>query len=113
MYHGYRGPWKYTVIVSYDPFEDVQAEYEVVAKNEEDAEEAAWFEARKDLAIDDIVEIEDEGMYEVIISFAGIEDSGVSYVVEANDSDEAAEIALDQAGRELSTFVDRDIDDWE
>lgn len=94
----------YTVTVNFAGYIGADEDYDVTEANEDDAIDAALEQARDDLSVEDIEEI-DEGEYEVHVGFCGYIGVEEVYTVTADSEDEAADEALDHAYDDLSAEI--------
>lgn len=94
----------YTVIVNFAGYMGADEDYHVIEADEDDAIYAALEQARDDLSIEDIEEI-DEGEYEVHVGFCGYIGVEEVYTVIADSEDEASEGAIDYAYNDLSAEI--------
>ncbi len=92
---------EYSVTVNFAGFIGADEEYTEYAENEEDAISQALEDARDDFSVDDI-EDNDDGSYDVTISFAGFIGTEETYTVYADDEDEASDSALEEAYSDLA-----------
>ena len=104
----------FKVSVNFAGYIGADEEYEVDAENEELAEDEAIDAAKNDLTVDSVEETDDG--YEVEIGFCGM--IGVSEIYEissdeADDQDEAEDIALQQAEWDLNPEVIGELSDLE
>ena len=100
----------YTVIVNFAGYIGVDEEYNVFEENEDDAIWAALEEAKSDLSIDEVEEV-DDGEYEVHIGFAGFMNVEEIYTVYADNQDDAEKWALADAADDLSAEIATDDED--
>lgn len=94
----------YTVTVNFAGYMGADEDYDVIESDEDDAIYAALEQAKDDLNIEDIEEI-DEGEYEVHVGFCGYIGVEEVYTVVADSEDEAADDALDRAYDDLSAEI--------
>lgn len=90
----------YIVTVGFAGFVGVEEEYEILARDKDDAELDAYEEAASDLSIESVDHIEDDE-WEVTINFAGYIGADQTYTVFANDEDEASDSAIEEAEQDL------------
>lgn len=94
----------YTVTVNFAGYMGADNDYDVNEANEDDAISAALEQARDDLSVEDIEEV-DEGEYEVHVGFCGYIGVEEVYTVTADSEDEASDDALDYAYDDLSAEI--------
>ena len=95
------GDIDYVVSIGFAGYFGVENAYHVSANSEDEAVEFALEEAREDLYVDNVTEIED-GVYSVAVNFAGFRGADETYEVDANDEDDATDIALEEAYDDLT-----------
>lgn len=95
----------YTGTVNFAGYIGADETYTTIADSIEDAEEQILEQAREDLVVEDVEEI-DEGEYEVTVNFCTFIGVDEIYKVYAEDEDEAAEAGLEEASYDLSVEFD-------
>lgn len=100
----------YTGTVSFAGFIGADETYTTIADSIEDAEEQILEQAREDLVVEEVEEI-DDGEYEVTVNFCTFVGADEIYKVYADDEDEAADAGLEEASYDLSVEFDDDVED--
>ena len=101
---------EYLIDVTFCGYIGTDQQYTEYADSEEDAIDQALDEAKDDLEVTDVVDNGD-GTYDVQVNFAGYIGVDNTYVVDADDEDEAAELALEDAYMDLEgEVVSEDMD---
>ena len=87
---------EYKVLLNFGTYTGTDKEYVVYADSEEEAIEAAKEEARDDLYVEDLNQVDDDE-WEASVSFAGFIGADSEYTVYADTEEEAWDIAIDEA----------------
>lgn len=95
---------EYTVTVNFATYTGVDEDYTEYASSEKEAIDQAIEEAKYDLEVVSVTET-DEDTYEVDVVFAGYSNVVETYVVLADDEDEAEELAIEEAASDLSAEI--------
>ena len=104
---------EYSVLVNFASFVGVENEYgPYYATDEDDARYQALEDARDDLSVENIEQIDDDE-YEVEVNFATFVGANEFYTVYADSEEEAEERALEEAFDDLSAEVIEEDDDEE
>lgn len=100
----------YTGTVSFAGFIGADETYTTIADSIEDAEEQILEQAKEDLIVEEVEEI-DDGEYEVTVNFCTFVGVDEIYKVYADDEDEAADAGLEEASFDLSVEFEDDVED--
>jgi len=92
---------EYEVVVGFAGYIGVEETYTVDADTEDEARVFALDEAKDDLTVEDVVDL-DDGEYEVTVGFGGYIGAEETYTVAADNEGEAEELGLDEAAFDLS-----------
>ena len=91
----------YSVIISFATYVGSEEEFNVFAHNEEEASEQALEDARGELNLEDVVQIDDDE-WEVTIQWAGFIGIEETYTVTADSEEDAVDQAIEEASWDLS-----------
>lgn len=91
----------YSAIITFAGYVGSEEEFNVFAASEEEASEQALEQARDELSMSDIVQIDDDE-WEVTINWAGFIGIEETYTVTADSEEDAIDQAIEEATWDLS-----------